>query len=89
MTPHISPETFGSFGGIFYFCTIEIYVMLATAKAQQDDTANEELVRDFIPTAWNINRERLTHKIEELLCDEWIARVREGFTETLNTALQQ
>lgn len=57
--------------------------------AQWDDAANEELECDFIPTAWNINRERLTHKIEELLDDKWVARVREGFIETLNTALQQ
>lgn len=57
--------------------------------AQWDDAANEESECDFIPSAWNINRECLIHKIEELLDDEWIARVREGFIETLNTALQQ
>lgn len=57
--------------------------------AQWDDAANEELECDFIPTAWNINRERLIHKIEELLNEKWVSRVREGFTETLNTALQQ
>lgn len=61
---------------------------IGTVVVQWDDSANEELECDFIPTAWNINREHLTHKIEELLSDEWVARVREGFTETLNTALQ-
>lgn len=57
--------------------------------AQLDESTNEELGCNFIPTAWNIDREHLKHKIEELLSDEWVARVREGFTETLNTALQQ
>lgn len=59
-----------------------------TVIAQWDDKANEELGCDFIPDAWNIDRNRLGGKIEELLSDEWITRVRNGFIETLNTALQ-
>lgn len=61
-----------------------------TAKAiiQWKEEANEELGCYFIPKAWGIDRTRLTDKIEELLNYEWIDRVREGFTETLNTALQ-
>lgn len=55
---------------------------IAIVKVQQ------ELGCDFIPDAWNIDRNRLVCKIEELLSDEWITRVREGFIETLNTALQ-
>lgn len=56
--------------------------------AQWDDAANEELGCDFVPDDWNINRNRLTDKIEELLSSEWVARVRDAFEETLNTALQ-
>lgn len=56
--------------------------------AQWDDKTNEELGCDFIPDAWNIDRNRLDDKIEELLSDNWVERVREGFIETLNTALQ-
>lgn len=62
--------------------------LMGTVIAQWDDKANEELGCDFIPDAWNIDRNRLVCKIEELLSDEWITRVREGFIETLNTALQ-
>lgn len=58
------------------------------AIAQWDDDANEEIGCCFIPNAWQINRKCLTEKIEELLSDEWVARVRNAFTETLNTALQ-
>lgn len=57
--------------------------------AQWDDDANTELGCDFIPSAWNIDRARLIGKLEELLSDEWVARVKDGFTETLNTALEQ
>lgn len=59
-----------------------------TIIAQWDDKANEELGCDFIPDAWHIDRNRLVGKIEELLSNEWITRVRQGFIETLNTALQ-
>lgn len=55
---------------------------------QWDDEVNDELYCPFIPMAWNIDRRRLTAKIKELLSDEWIARVRDAFLETLNTALQ-
>lgn len=56
--------------------------------AQWDDEANEELGCDFIPSAWNIDRKRLANKIEELLSEKWISRVKTGFIETLNTALE-
>lgn len=56
--------------------------------AQRDEKANKELCCDFIPSAWNIDRNRLSNKIEELLGEEWIARVKNGFTEILNTALE-
>ncbi len=55
---------------------------------QSDEEANKELVCDFIPSAWNIDRIRLSNKIEELLGEEWIVRVKNGFLETLNTALE-
>lgn len=58
------------------------------AVARWDDDANQELGFDFIPNAWNIDRKRLTEKIEELLSDEWVLRVRTAFIETLNTALR-
>lgn len=57
--------------------------------AQWDDEANAELGCDFIPSAWNIDRTRLREKIDELLSDDWVARVKDGFTETLKTALGQ
>lgn len=57
--------------------------------AQCDEETNAEIGCDFIPSAWNIDRTRLANKIEELLSDEWVARVKEGFIETLNTALEQ
>lgn len=57
--------------------------------AQWDEDTNAELGCDFIPSAWNIDRGRLKNKIEELLSEEWVARVKEGFTETLITALKQ
>lgn len=57
--------------------------------AQWDDEANAELECDYIPSAWNIDRTRLANKIEELLSEEWIKRVKTSFVETLNTALEQ
>lgn len=60
----------------------------ALTVEQWDDEVNDELYCPFIPMAWNIDRRRLTAKIKELLSDEWIARVRDAFLETLNTALQ-
>lgn len=57
--------------------------------AQWDEDANAELGCDFIPSAWNIDRDRLKNKIEKLLGKEWVARVKEGFKETLITALEQ
>lgn len=59
------------------------------AVAQWDEKTNEELGCGYIPSAWNINRVRLKAKIEELLSGEWTARVKDGFIETLNSALEQ
>lgn len=59
------------------------------AVLQWDEETNAELGCYFIPSAWGINRTNIANKIEELLSDEWISRVRKGFTETLNTAIQQ
>ena len=61
-----------------------------TSKAvlQWDETTNEELCSDFIPSAWNVDRNRLACKIEELLSDEWVNNVRCTYLETLNTALR-
>lgn len=56
--------------------------------AQWDDEANRELGCTFIPSAWNIDRERLANMIEELLSEKWISRVKTGFIETLKTALE-
>lgn len=61
---------------------------MASVVVQRDDDANKELGCDYIPTAWNINRTRLANKIEELFSDFWIDRVKSGFIETLNTALE-
>lgn len=41
----------------------------------------------FIPSLWNINREILTHKVEELIDTCWTNKVQENFNETLNTIL--
>lgn len=56
---------------------------------QRDDKTNAESECDFIPSAWNIDRRRLTNKIEDLFSENWITRVKTGFIETLNTALEQ
>lgn len=61
---------------------------ITSVVVQRDDSANKELGCDYIPSAWNINRTRLTNKIEELFSDSWINRVKSGFIETLNTALE-
>lgn len=58
------------------------------AVVQCDEEVNEEFGSPFIPKIWNIDRNRLRAKIEELLSDKWVARVRDAFLETLNTALQ-
>lgn len=55
---------------------------------QRDEKTNAELGCYFIPSAWNIDRNRLANKIEELLSEKWISRVKTGFTETLNTAIE-
>lgn len=57
--------------------------------AQWDEDTNTELGCDYIPSAWNIDRTRLINKIEEVLSDEWVARVKDGFIETLNTAIKR
>lgn len=54
-----------------------------------DDNTNAELGCPFIPSAWGIDRVRLKNKMEELLSEEWVEKVRNGLIETLNTALQQ
>lgn len=61
---------------------------IGSVVVQWDDDSNEELGCDFIPSAWNIDRGRLSIKIDELLSSEWLARVKIGFIETLNTALE-
>lgn len=61
---------------------------IGSVVVQWDDDSNEELGCDFIPSAWNIDRGRLSIKIDELLSSEWLARVKNGFIETLNTALE-
>ena len=58
------------------------------AVVQWDEEANEELGCPFIPKVWDIDRIRLLSKIEELMSDKWVERVRNAFIETLNTALQ-
>ena len=62
---------------------------IGSVVVQWDDDSNEELGCDFIPSAWNIDRGRLSIKIDELLSSGWLARVKNGFIETLNTALEQ
>lgn len=61
---------------------------IGSVVVQWDDDSNEELGCDFIPYAWNIDRDRLSLKINELLNTEWVTRVKNGFIETLNTALE-
>lgn len=58
------------------------------AVAQWDEDTNAELGFDFIPSTWDINRGRLSNKIEELLSEYWRTKVKTGFIETLNTALR-
>lgn len=66
-----------------YNCKTKLVVV------QWDEEANIELGCDFIPSAWNIDRGRLIGKIEELLSEEWVARIKNGFVEILSTALEQ
>lgn len=54
----------------------------------RDEEATGEVGYDYIPSVWNIDRARLVRKIEELLSDRWIEKVRNGFINTLNTALE-
>ncbi len=54
---------------------------------QIGNTTDNDTETHNIPAAWNINRSRLTDKIEELLSEEWMTRVHQGFVETLHTAL--
>lgn len=53
----------------------------------RDDDTNNNLGCDYIPIAWNIDRLSLANKVDELLSNTWINRVKSGFIETLNTAL--
>lgn len=62
---------------------------IASVVVQRDDDANKELDCDFIPSAWDINRTRLANKVDELFSKSWVNRVKNGFIETLNTALEQ
>lgn len=55
--------------------------------ADWDEDTNSELRVNYIPKQWNVNRERLKNKLQELLNEEWTEQVRENFRETLNSVL--
>lgn len=41
----------------------------------------------FLPSSWNVNRETIAKKAEELFHVQWTEKVRENFNETLNIIL--
>lgn len=53
----------------------------------RDENMNEGVESFFIPMAWQINRQRLRKKVEELLNDAWTKAVVNNFNETLKTVL--
>lgn len=52
-----------------------------------EDNVKERWRAAFIPSSWKVNREIITHKLEELLDTSWTDNVRENFKDTLNTIL--